>query len=172
MSDIKFPSFDVLISDPAWRKALPGLDSLTDAVIGAVFSTISLPDILGGKTLETGILLSDDQQVQALNSEFRGMDKPTNVLSFAALDDPDLESALAASPHFVLGDVIFAFETVEREAREQNKSFADHYAHLLTHGLLHLLGYDHIEDKEAEEMEALEVRILDGLGIENPYCED
>ena len=170
MTDIVFPSFDLLISDPAWREALPELDRLTDAVVGVVFEAAPLPELLRGKTLEAGIVLSDDRQVQELNKAFRGKDAPTNVLSFATLDDPDLDT-LIDLPHFVLGDVIFAFETLLRESAEQKKEIADHYAHLLAHGLLHLLGFDHIEDKEAEEMEGLEIHILEQLGIKNPYCE-
>ncbi len=107
---------------------------------------------------ELSVLLTDDAQIHALNRDFRGKDKPTNVLSFPQ-DMPGL-----------FGDVILARETLEREASEQGKTFEHHVAHMLVHGVLHLLGFDHLEDAEAETMEALEVRALARLGIDNPYA--
>jgi len=106
---------------------------------------------------ELSVVLADDGFVQNLNRDYRDKDKPTNVLSFPQ-DSP------------MLGDVVLAYETVKREAEEQDKAFEDHAAHLLVHGVLHLLGYDHENDEDAEEMEALEVEILNGLGIANPYA--
>lgn len=107
---------------------------------------------------EIAVVLADDAFVQNLNKQYRGKDKPTNVLSFpASLGDGEL------------GDIILAFETIEREAAEQQKTFRNHATHLLVHGFLHLLGYDHIEEKEAEIMEKLEIKILKKLGISNPY---
>lgn len=105
---------------------------------------------------EVSIVLADNDFVQTLNRDYRGKDRPTNVLSFPQ-DAP------------LLGDIILALETLEREANEQSKAFNDHFTHLLVHGLLHLLGHDHIEEAEAEVMEALEIEILDALGIKNPY---
>jgi len=106
---------------------------------------------------EISIVLTDDTHIQALNRDYRGKDKSTNVLSF-----PQDEPAL-------LGDVICAHETIAREAEEQGKSFHDHFTHMLIHGALHLLGYDHETDEEAEEMESLEIEILSKLNIKNPY---
>lgn len=127
---------------------------------------------LAGATgpVEIAITLSDDAEVQVLNRDWRGKDKPTNVLSF-----PGLEGAMAGllppdAPR-PLGDLILAYETCAREAEEQGKSLADHARHLVVHGVLHLLGYDHETDAEAEEMEALETTILAGLGIADPYRE-
>ena len=114
---------------------------------------------------EVSILLTDDATVHTLNKNYRNVDRPTNVLSFAALDD---ESEPVVDP-MLLGDIVVAFETTKREAGEQGSSFADHLFHLVVHGMLHLIGYDHVEDWEAEEMEALEIKILADNGIGNPY---
>lgn len=119
---------------------------------------------------EMSVVLADDALVQQLNRDYRGKDKPTNVLSFALTeaDEPELGEGAAV----MLGDVILAYETVQREAAEQGKSAADHLVHLVVHGVLHLLGYDHMTDDEAEEMEALETQLLAGLGIADPYAGD
>lgn len=115
---------------------------------------------------EVGVVFADDALVRALNREHRGRDRPTNVLSFP-LGAPAPMPADDAP--LLLGDVVLAFETVCREADEQGKSVADHAAHLLVHGLLHLLGHDHETDCDATEMEALETEILAGLGVADPY---
>ena len=105
------------------------------------------------------LMLTNDGSVQRLNLTFRQKDKPTNILSFPANDqDPTY-----------LGDMAMAFETCQREALAEGKTFRDHATHLLVHGLLHLLGHDHEEDGEAEKMEALEIRLLAQMGIRNPY---
>lgn len=106
------------------------------------------------------VLLGDDAALRALNKRWRGKDKPTNVLSFPATPGPER----------LLGDLALAAETVAAEAAAQGKSFETHMAHLLTHGLLHLLGYDHETDSDAERMEARERRILAGLGLADPYA--
>lgn len=103
------------------------------------------------------IALMDDDAMRVLNHQFRGKDKPTNVLSFPCDDDDEL------------GDIALALETIAREAVEQSKSFHDHLVHLVVHGVLHLLGLDHEEKDEAEAMEAEEISILARMGIENPY---
>ena len=103
------------------------------------------------------ILLTNNAHIQHLNKEFRGKDKPTNVLSFPADEDD------------YLGDIAIAYETICAEAIEQDKKFDHHLIHMVIHGLLHLKGYDHEDDLEAEEMEALEIKILADMGIENPY---
>jgi len=113
---------------------------------------------LGRKKSELTIVLADDALVHSLNKQFRGKDKPTNVLSF-----PE------ASPSAYLGDVILAFETIKREAAEQHKTFQSHATHLIIHGVLHLLGHDHEDEKDAHAMEQLEIKILKKLGISNPY---
>lgn len=106
---------------------------------------------------ELSIVLADDAFIQALNKEWRGKDKPTNVLSFPQ-DEPGL-----------LGDIILAHETIAREAAEQDKTFTDHLKHLVVHGVLHLLGHDHEDEDEAAVMERLEIEILEQLEVKNPY---
>lgn len=115
---------------------------------------------------EVSLLLTGDGQIRAINKQWRDQDKPTNVLSFPAVP-PD---KLARAPF--LGDIAVAFETTQREALAEGNSLADHFSHLVVHGFLHLLGYDHETDPEAEAMEALETRILAALGIDDPYRED
>jgi probable rRNA maturation factor len=115
---------------------------------------------------EACVALSDDATVRALNARFRGQDKPTNVLSFPA---PPLPGGMV-SP--LLGDVVLAQETLKREATEQNIALGAHLQHLVVHGLLHLIGLDHERDEDAREMEGLEVEVLAGLGIVNPYAGD
>jgi probable rRNA maturation factor len=124
-------------------------------------------------TLELGITLSDDDTVRALNREHRGQDKPTNVLSFPLIDRPldqgGLTPEVPEAP-LMLGDVILAWETVVREAGEQGKGAVDHATHLVVHGVLHLLGYDHQAEDAAGTMERLEIAVLAGLGIADPYA--
>ncbi|MEH0687696.1 rRNA maturation RNase YbeY [Vibrio cholerae] len=111
---------------------------------------------------EVTIRIVDSEESQQLNHEYRGKDKPTNVLSFPFEAPPGIEMDL-------LGDLIICRQVVEQEANEQGKPLMAHWAHMVVHGSLHLLGYDHIEDDEAEEMESLEIEILDKMGIANPY---
>ncbi|MBN8532434.1 MAG: rRNA maturation RNase YbeY [Alphaproteobacteria bacterium] len=142
----------ILIKSAAWRTSFPGYRPALQKAVVATFRHAEVAP----KALT--IALSGDRAVQHLNRDFRGKDKPTNVLSFPA-DEPDY-----------LGDVILAHGVVEREAKEQQKPFANHATHLVVHGVLHLLGYDHETDAEdAKKMESLEKRILAKLGIPNPY---
>jgi len=121
--------------------------------------------------VEVGVRLSDDASVRILNRDYRGKDNPTNVLSFAALESADDAADFMMSPDMplMLGDIVIARETCEREAVEQNKTLINHLVHLTVHGTLHLVGYDHMVDDEAEEMEELERQILAALGIDDPY---
>ena len=123
------------------------------------------PELIVPDDAELSLLLTDDAHIRVLNRQWRDQDKPTNVLSFPSADEDDDE------PGPLIGDVIVAHETTAREAEEEGKSFEDHFTHLLVHGLLHLFGYDHIEDDEAEEMEAFETEILAGLGVADPYAD-
>ncbi|CAK4069102.1 MULTISPECIES: rRNA maturation RNase YbeY [Vibrio] len=111
---------------------------------------------------ELTIRIVDEEESHQLNHEYRGKDKPTNVLSFPFEVPPGIEINL-------LGDLIICKQVVEREAQEQNKPLLAHWAHMVVHGSLHLLGYDHIEDDEAEEMESLETEIMQEMGFEDPY---
>ncbi len=157
----------VAVEDPRWSEAL---DLAEDLVIRMAQAALDQADAdLGDGPVEISVVLADDPTVQGLNREWRGKDKPTNVLSFAALDDDDAPQVPGAP--LLLGDIILAFDTCAAEAADQGKPLADHFSHLVVHGVLHLLGYDHEEDEaEAEEMEALETRILAGFGIADPYA--
>jgi probable rRNA maturation factor len=121
-------------------------------------------DLLAGA--EVSLLLVDDARMRDMNREWREKDKPTNVLSFQSVPP----ERLASAPF--LGDIVLACETVEREAQDEGKNFDDHAAHLVVHGFLHLLGHDHMNDRDAELMEALETRILAALGIADPYADE
>jgi probable rRNA maturation factor len=116
--------------------------------------------------------LTGDQQVRAVNAEWRGKDKPTNVLSFPMADEHDLMRANVAGPELLLGDLVLARGVCEREAAEKAIPLEDHTAHLIVHGTLHLLGYDHHDDRAAEDMESREVRALAQLGIADPYSDE
>jgi probable rRNA maturation factor len=152
---------DIRAPSPSWRK-LPRARTMARQTVAACIAETGLKTRDGA---EMSLLLASDAEVGALNARWRGEDKPTNVLSFpAAPTDRLLESA-------TLGDVALAFETVAREAEASGVPLADHYRHLVTHGFLHLIGYDHETDDEAERMEALETRILARLGVADPYAD-
>ena len=145
---------DVQIEAVAWTAAQPDAEALTRRTAEAVLAYEHLSD------RGLVVLLTDDLAVQALNARFRGKDRPTNVLSFPARPNPEQH----------LGDVALAYQTCAREAAEQGKALAAHLQHLVAHGVLHLLGYDHVSDAEAAEMEGLERVILAGLGVSDPYA--
>jgi len=111
---------------------------------------------------EITVRVTDEEESQTLNAEYRGKDSPTNVLSFPFEAPPGMTLNL-------LGDLVICAPVIMREAKEQNKAPSHHYAHMIVHGILHLLGYDHIDDADAEQMEAKEIRILATLGIDDPY---
>lgn len=121
-------------------------------------------------TVEIAIRLTNDAEVHQLNAAYRGKDKPTNVLSFPMVQ-PDLIEGLANTDdgEVLLGDIVLALGVCAKEAEEKRIPVADHATHLIVHGLLHLLGYDHIRDEEAERMESIERAVLSGLGLHNPY---
>jgi probable rRNA maturation factor len=125
--------------------------------------------IASGRMVELSLLLADDSMVHDLNRTYRGKDRPTNVLSFALAEGSP--SVLPEDVPFPLGDVVLAFETVKKEADAQAKALADHASHLVVHGVLHLLGYDHEQAADADRMERLETAILAQLGISDPYLQ-
>lgn len=151
------------VEDPRWEQDIPVLDALVDRTVRVALE-------MAGETdpVEVSVVLTDDGRVQGLNRDYRGKDKPTNVLSFASRDQ-DMP-VIPGEPE-VLGDIIVAYDTTKAEAAEQGKVFADHFGHLVVHGTLHLLGFDHQDEEEAGEMEALEVEILARLGISDPYAD-
>jgi probable rRNA maturation factor len=179
---------EVEIEDAAWTEALPDAEALVMAAAAAALRAAAQDPPPQGEVAEGRrgfqppaferkppqsasptappqgehlvILLTDDASVQDLNARFRSKDKPTNVLSFPA----------AANPEGHLGDVALAFGVCAREAAAQDKSLAHHLQHLATHGVLHLLGYDHMSDDEAEAMESLERFVMAGLGAPDPYA--
>lgn len=127
---------------------------------------------LANQRLEASVLFTSDEEVHTLNREWRGRDKPTNVLSFPMLERDDLLALPADGPPELLGDIALAHATCAREAGEKGVPLADHAAHLIVHGLLHLAGHDHVDsDAQAEAMEALEVKALAILGIADPYAD-
>lgn len=150
---------DLAVEAGAWPSEAELL-ALVERAVGAAFSEL---DLVG--TSELSVMFTDDAAIRALNAEWRGKDKPTNVLSF-----PAFPPAKGGPLPPMLGDIVLAAETVAREAQEENKPLENHMTHLVIHGLLHLLGYDHETDDEAEEMEAVERAALARLAIPDPYA--
>lgn len=148
------------VEDDAWTTE-PGLEELTRSAVRAALAGAGRADL----DCEVAVLFTDDAAIAEINAEWRGKDTPTNVLSFPTPDDIPVPRGEPRP----LGDVVLAHGVIAREAAEQGKTLRDHTAHLIVHGTLHLLGHDHETDDEAEEMEALETRILKGLGISDPY---
>ncbi len=119
---------------------------------------------VSGQNIEIGVILADNKFVQILNQKWLGKDYPTNVLAFPNQERHDDSSRLN-----LLGDIVIAFGVVKQEAKDQKKTISDHVAHMIVHGTLHLLGYDHISEKSAVEMELLEINALSGINIADPY---
>lgn len=143
---MKTSSLTVIVEDRRWRKVRAQVKRAALAALARA-----------GEDKPFTVLLTTDKKLHALNRDFRGRDKPTNVLSFPSRD-----------PAY-LGDIAIAYGIAAKEARAEKKAFAHHAAHLAVHGVLHLLGYDHIRARDAKVMEPLEIEILAGLGIPNPY---
>jgi probable rRNA maturation factor len=152
-------SLDVTIDSALWQ-AEPQVETV---ICGAIEAAAEVVRALPRASGEVSVVLTDDTRIRALNRQWRNIDKPTNVLSF-----PAPGAGTAAEPA-LLGDVVIAYETTAREAAAEAKPFTHHVAHLAVHGFLHLLGYDHESDAEADEMERLETRILALLAVPDPY---
>ena len=164
MTTTSIPATDVLVVADCWTA-----EADAEAVIHRAIATAA--DMVDAETgdAELAIMLTDDAGIRTLNQNWRGIDKPTNVLSFPALQPPsgvELDNA----PR-MLGDIAIAYETTRREADDEGKPFVNHLSHLAIHGFLHLVGYDHEKDGEAEAMESLETEILAQLGIPDPYAD-
>ncbi len=141
------------------------------AVAAAVEQTPHAALAMAAPLVEVAVRLSDDAEVQALNRDYRGKDRPTNVLSFPQYDQQDFAMlANTDDGEILLGDIVLALETCTREAAAKGVSLADHAAHLMVHGTLHLLGYDHLDDVSGDAMEAMETKALAKLGLADPYA--
>jgi len=151
-------STDILISSPLWERE-PDLEQKTER---AVLQCAKTCGVEFDQPCELSVNFCDDAAIRELNAKWRGLDKATNVLSFPS--PGPLESKLT------LGDIVIAYETVAREAKEQGKPVAGHMTHMIIHGFLHLIGYDHETPLDAEEMEAVERRVASALGIPDPYA--
>ncbi len=165
MSAVSTVIVDVLFDSSEWAKArLSARKAVPDLL---AFAWTFVPKRPSKVWPEVTVTLTNDAAIRILNREYRGKDSSTNVLSFPLWDSM---SALPCVRESVpIGDIVVAFETIKREAIEQGKPLKDHFSHMLIHGFLHLLGYDHTKNEEAEIMEALEIKILGKLGIKNPY---
>jgi probable rRNA maturation factor len=151
---------DILVTADCWQ-AEPDAETLVQRAIEAAAQQAPA----SAEAVEVAIVLTDDSGIRTLNRDWRGIDKPTNVLSFPAVQTP----ARGAQPR-TLGDIAIAYEITQREAESENKPFAHHLSHLAVHGFLHLIGYDHETDADAEKMETLERSILASLGVPDPYA--
>lgn len=144
---------EIQVECPSWRKSWPGVAL---GVRRLLREAVARPELAGKAMGQVAVLFSDDAKLRALNSRFRGKDKPTNVLSFG-------------DPGAPLGGIAIGYETILREAAAQGKEFANHTKHMILHGFLHLLGFDHDVARAARLMEGLEIAILADMGIPNPY---
>ena len=156
-------------ADEEWDSSIDWA-ALARGAAEAAIAESAFPQLAEGeRPVEMSVRLAGDEEVHALNAEWRGKDKATNVLSFPMAETYELEQADEEGPGLLLGDVILAHGVCRQEATDKAISFEDHAAHLVVHGTLHLLGHDHDGDHDAEDMEAREVRALARLGIANPY---
>lgn len=160
-----------LEADEEWDSSRPWPDLVRSAAEAAIAESAFPQLATSERPVEIFVRLTGDEQVRALNSEWRGKDKATNVLSFPMANEVDFISANVAGQELLLGDIILARGVCLSEAADKGIAVDDHAAHLVVHGTLHLLGYDHHDDAAASDMEAREVRALRRLGIANPYEE-
>ena len=162
---------DVNIPEERWLELLPWLETLAVEAAREACLAGGASAIPADAMAEMSLTFADDNFIEALNARHRGIEGPTNVLSFPAASVADLpvSPAEGPQPELLLGDLVLGFETVVREAESQGKRPGDHVAHLVVHGVLHLLGFDHEQDDEAARMERLEAHIMDNRGIDDPY---
>lgn len=165
---MKNPHIEIIFETNSWEDAEPGIESVILSAALAAYGAgrEALPVLETAADVSVTVICTDDSAMHELNRTHRGKDNPTNVLSFPLLT---AENEIPAGVPVLLGDVILGFETMCREAGEQEITLTSHVAHLVAHGILHLLGYDHMEETEAEKMEQLEGDILTKLGYANPY---
>ena len=163
---------EVEIKASDWRIEVSDAEAICRSCAIASWHAAETPIALNiaGYAAEASVILTDDKEMAQLNKKFRARRGPTNVLAFPALDNHSLNNLPKDAP-VLLGDVVIALGVTEREAREQAKSLANHLSHLVVHGTLHLLGYDHITKNAIEVMENVEKKVLAGLAISDPYTE-
>lgn len=169
--------FALTLEDDGWQALVSDLEACARDVILATLAALpemqdmSCGDVQIRPVVEISLLLTADAHIQELNEAYRQKEGPTNVLSFpdTLINETSLEEAALTGEPVILGDVIMALETVRSEAEVQKKDPTDHFRHLLAHGVLHLAGHDHIDENEAQIMEQLEIKILQGMGVANPY---
>lgn len=169
MAENRTIDIDVSVSEPEWNESFLELEELGKRAVSIALEVAMLPKMVRERDLEVSVVLANDDLLQVLNREYRDMDKPTNVLTFATLDSDDPPPPDGPFP---LGDVILSYQTIDRESAEQGKFFRDHFVHMIVHGTLHLVGYDHMTEDEANIMETLEIRILERMHIQNPYMDN
>lgn len=158
-------------AEPEWDSS-GSWAPLVRAAAEAAIAESDYPELVDSpRHIELSVRLTDDEEVRELNARWRDKDKPTNVLSFPQLAPNQLKQVDEAGPEVMLGDVVLARGTCEREAGDKAVTLQDHASHLIVHGTLHLLGYDHQDEESAEEMEAREVRALARLGVADPYAD-
>ncbi len=157
------PEIDIVQQAGNW----PIEEAIAALTEKAISVSIDVAKLKLRQNSELSVVLSNDEEVQVLNKNWRKIDSPTNVLSF-----PVEDISVGEMPGMLLGDIVLSFETITREAENQGVSFDNHFLHLVIHGFLHIFGYDHIDDKDAVEMEAVEIACLSRLGIANPYNDD
>jgi len=162
-------TIEVALPSAGWTRLCPAAESLARraAELALARGTTALGLAWQG-AVELGITLADDASQRQLNRDYRGRDKPTNVLAFPVWEPG---TRLPSGAPVLLGDIVLALETVAQEAADQEKPIGDHLVHLTVHGVLHLLGYDHLTQGEAAAMESLERSILAELGVADPYCD-
>ncbi len=158
----------VIIRDARWE-AVRGLKPRLEAVSELVLATLLKQNHFLQVEPEMALLLTTNAEVRRLNHNFRGLDKPTNVLSFPQYTGSELRQSLPSSQPLHLGDIAIAYAYTKEEARRDGKEFLDHVSHLMIHGLLHLLGYDHITLAKAARMERLEKKLMAAMGLADPY---
>ncbi len=152
---------DVSVLEPDWPRELA--ECSAGSMIGrCLAAALEVAGISLERPAEISIVLANDEKLRELNARWRGRNRPTNVLSFSQIPP-------FSRPEGLLGDIVLALETIRKEAKEQHKPFQDHFAHLVVHGFMHILGYDHETDTQAERMERLEMLTLKRLGIDDPY---